>query len=743
MRASLFFTTFVLLSSGLLAQTAYRLSASSNPPRIYEGDGTLPFGFATGMQASIFNNLDYDLDGVLDIVVTDKNTGGSLVFIGNGDSIQPDYTYLSGADDVLPRSGKFLKIRDYNNDGWPDIFTGTHSVRLYENVGNKDDGHRFEIKKYTVPYLRDNKAEPIKIADGDTPDFVDVDNDGDLDILAFNETGDLVWYYQNISTDIDEPKFEIRSECWGSFQEEGLNNNIILGRSCENRQFKTGQHPGSKLLAYDEENDGDIDLLISDLAYPNVVKLKNGRVEEKHSIDTMTSQVDKYPDYDAKIDVPYFPLLSLCDVNFDGAQDLIASSSSASPVSNGLIWMYENTKQKGYRFSLKEKSFLQSGMLDLGIHTIPALYDMDGDGDHDLVVGAINHIDKDPTKEQESEVWLFENIGNDKRPIYESAEASIRNKNGAEVFMSPAFGDIDNDGVADLVVGTGSGFVLVFKNSAKKGEPMILNQVKDIDVKLINAQPFVYDYDNDETADLIVGSENGRIAYFKGKGNLDFELITEEFGQIKTGAEFYTYTRDGEGNKIDSTKRYSPVGASRPVLLDFDKNGKVDLLCGSAWGRLYFYPDISDKPENTFKRDVNIYRSNILLSNYNKVFGQYITPYPIQIDGDDHASVILGHSLGGLEFLQGGMAPVSVPEPSSEKLHFSIYPNPANESITVKGKFQTATLRVYDMQGTQVQVVRKVQANNSLDITNLADGLYMVQAESQNARSSKRLLILR
>lgn len=696
------------------------------------------------MQSSVFNNLDYDLDGVLDILVSDQSTGRTLVFIGNGDSTKPSYSYLSGADDVLPRSGKFFKVRDYNNDGWPDIFTGTLNVTLYENIGNAQDGHRFKLKKYRVPYHRNGKAEPINIASGDTPDFVDVDGDGDLDILAFNDQGDLVWYYQNVSTDKDEPKFEIRSECWGSFQEEGLNNNIILGRSCENRQFKTGQHPGSKLLAFDEDNDGDIDLLISDLAYSNVVRLKNGKAEEKYSIDTITSQVDKYPAYDAKIDVPSFPSLSLCDVNFDGADDLLAAPSSKSPVSNGFIWMYENTMQKGYKFSFQEKSFLQSDMLDLGVQAVPAIYDLDGDGDDDMVVGAVNHIDNDPTKDQEAKVWLFENIGNVKKPIYAIIESTnIVNKNGAETFMSPAFGDIDNDGVADLVVGTGSGLALIFKNSAKKGEAMVLNQVKDIDVKLINAQPFVYDYDEDGTADLIVGSENGRIAYFRGKGNLEFELVTEDFGQIKTGAEFYTYKRDGDGNIIDSTKFYSPVGASRPVLLDFDKNGKVDLLSGSAWGRLYFYPDISDKPESAFKRDANIYRSDILLTNYNKAFGRYITPYPVQIDGDDHVSIILGHSQGGLEFLQGGMAPVSVPEHGIKNLNLSVYPNPATESIIINGEFQSASVSIYDMQGNEVQKKGRVLAKNQIGVANLPNGLYLVQVKNENGQSSQRVMILR
>ncbi|MCB0738071.1 MAG: T9SS type A sorting domain-containing protein, partial [Bacteroidetes bacterium] len=590
--------------------------------------------------------------------------------------------------------------------------------------------------------LRYNRGEAsfkIDVALGDMPSFVDVDQDGDLDILSFDSEGSHVRWYENMSSTKNDFDLWLRSECWGSFEESGLNSTINLGQACKFRVVKKqAGHPGSKLLAFDADADGDFDLLISDLASANITYLENGRIETNYELDTMVSQVEKFPDYDVEADVQSFPSLSLADINLDGKQDLIASGAAVNAVSNGLVWSYLNKAEKGYEFEFSQNNFLQNTMIDLGIYTIPAFADLDADGDQDMVVGAVNHKLNDPTKEQEALVWLFENIGNDDNPVFDQIqEIQFSNKNGKEAFLSPAFGDIDNDGDIDLLLGTDDGEILLFTNSAAADEPMELTQTGKLTFDAIEAHPFVFDINNDGINDLLIGSNSGNIDYYKGLGDLDFELVTNEFGKVKTSGTYWFKVRDGEGNVIDSSLRYLPFGASRPVVYDFDQNGSPDLLVGSDGGELFYYPNFDrNKPTEAFKRDLRSYHSKSRNLNFNKLHGLYVTPYPFGYKG----KMAMGHQSGGLEWFDSGQFPVGVKEPLLF-VEFKVYPNPANQQITIEfdEENSSALVELYDLKG-QLILQKSIEPNSTLNTHYVEPGVYVFKLITKKGVGSQKLI---
>ncbi|NBS19680.1 MAG: hypothetical protein EBS74_07835, partial [Flavobacteriia bacterium] len=147
------------------------------------------------------------------------------------------------------------------------------------------------------------------------------------------------------------------------------------------------------------------------------------------------------------------------------------------------------------------------------------------------------------------------------------------NKN--QRFLCPAIGDYNNDGIDDLLLGTIRGEIVVRINSAKSGEAFDFSEpqfiIEDLDVGS-EASPMLYDVNKDGINDLIIGEQSGNLNYYKGLGNSEFELITQNWGQVKTNGTYWSYTRDDQGIIIDSTLSLLTVGGSHPVIADIDGN---------------------------------------------------------------------------------------------------------------------------------------------------------------------------
>ncbi len=66
-----------------------------------------------------------------------------------------------------------------------------------------------------------------------------------------------------------------------------------------------------------------------------------------------------------------------------------------------------------------------------------------------------------------------------------------------------------------------------------------------------------------------------------------------------------------------------------------------------------------------------------------------------------------------------------------------VYPNPANNYITVANA-EGAQVSVFDMSGRQVVNVESASANHTINVANLAKGMYIVRiADGQNVVTKK------
>jgi hypothetical protein len=77
---------------------------------------------------------------------------------------------------------------------------------------------------------------------------------------------------------------------------------------------------------------------------------------------------------------------------------------------------------------------------------------------------------------------------------------------------------------------------------------------------------------------------------------------------------------------------------------------------------------------------------------------------------------------------------VSISE--SEKLNFSIFPNPAKESLTIKGDFNNASARILDQTGKTVQSLDFISSGMTIELNDIEKGIYFLEL---NVNGNSRL----
>ena len=268
--------------------------APNIPVNIGGTDLTLPW--AGGLNYAQFSDFDYDYDGDMDLFIFDRSSNNIIVYTQetNGGL---HYELAYNAQMNFPSELRYRSTMvDYDGDGKKDLFTyGIGGLKVYRNVGNSVIGLQWELYQdivYTqLPTLYTN----LFVSSSDIPAIVDVDNDGDIDVLTFHSGGSHLEYHKNQSMELygipDSLIFELKNECWGKFREDISTNSLFLndpnfpcnGGTVPNPEVNIGKentvkgkHSGSTLLALDYTNSGLIDLIIGDVAFTNLNLLING-----------------------------------------------------------------------------------------------------------------------------------------------------------------------------------------------------------------------------------------------------------------------------------------------------------------------------------------------------------------------------------------------------------------------------------------------------------------------------------
>ncbi|MEK9149553.1 MAG: VCBS repeat-containing protein, partial [Candidatus Desantisbacteria bacterium] len=265
----------------------------------------------------------------------------------------------------------------------------------------------------------------------------------------------------------------------------------------------------------------------------------------------------------ADIDIGAFASPFVCDWNNDSGKDLIVGEDY------GNIRLFINTSHSPSEPPVFNASQYVDGNpepIDIGGYSKPQVIDWNNDGKKDIIVG-----------EEFGQVALFLNSGRDEDPLF-TGEFFFVEKSGTTTLeiklksASPYPCDWNNDYKKDLIAGDEYGYVWVFINSAtndapifNKGTYAVQSGNLPIDVGY-DATPCVIDYNNDGKKDLLIGDRYGNIRLFSNTNTDEAPLFSEP-----------TTIQSGVGNNAS------------PFVIDYNKDGKKDLLVGVEDGTIWLF----------------------------------------------------------------------------------------------------------------------------------------------------------
>lgn len=377
---------------------------------------TLQNPWAGGFDLPQFSASDINYDGKKDLIVFDKKGNKWLIFLNQGNA---EFKYAPQYEKLYPEILNMGLIRDFNCDGHGDIFAHVNQgIQVFKNT-HKHGNPSFELEKSILKYEASWGLNNIYKFNSDISGVADFDGDGDMDILSFDLLGTTIPYYRNLSVEngfgCDSLIYEENTVCWGHFRESNLDNSVELDFFCKgnggNANYtSTGtnqMHTGSTLALLDEDEDGDIDLLLGDVAYDNLLFLKNGGT---NLVADIVSAEDDFPSYNTTIDVPIFPAAFSVDVDDDGKEDLLVSPNSyTSAVNKDCVWYYDNTGNASNRFSLQSKSFLVNTQIDYGSYSNATFFDHNSDGLLDMIIS--NGYVYDSNGDTKGSLFYYKNTG--------------------------------------------------------------------------------------------------------------------------------------------------------------------------------------------------------------------------------------------------------------------------------------------------------------------------------------------
>ncbi len=358
-----------------------------------------------------------------------------------------------------------MAFADMDDDGdldliWGDFFEP--GLLLIENTGTCEN-----------PVLR---SEPIPLPALDTistsgynaPVPVDLDADGDLDLMvgvlggAFNPSRTAaanLYYYES-----GPQGLALRTERFLT-------------------QIDVGSESATQLV--DDDGDGDLDLWVGNKL--DVSASDRSKLYRFENVSTEGAPAFALTD---TLDFGEFYHIypAFADMDADGDLDFLAGTWR-----DGLRLYRNHGTREAPEYVAPDTAMV---VLTRGSNAIPALADTDGDGDLDLMVG-----------ESSGELNYYRNVGSPTAPAFELVTDKFQDIDvGRRSF--PHFYDVDNDGREDLLLGAEDGSVRAFLNAG--GERFEEDPSFELQFTPFST-PTLGDLDGDGIDELVTGGLSGGV----------------------------------------------------------------------------------------------------------------------------------------------------------------------------------------------------------------------------------------
>lgn len=412
--------------------------------------------------------LDFDRDGLLDLLLIDSGDFGSFVKDGSSKAdlgqnrlfrqISPgkfeDVTEQVGLN--FREYGSGVAIADINNDGFDDLFFSNYGDdRLYLNENGKS------FRDITPQSGIRNQLWATSAT------FLDFDGDGRLDLYVTNYVSYLLGtncnsagdkedfcspqvfgptvdkLFRNVSKD-GAVKFEDVSAAMGISKKKG---------------------PGLGVIARDFNQDGFVDIYVANDGQSNFLWIN----QEGKSFEDKATQLGCA--FGIKGETQAGMGVSVADLDANGVQDIVVThlDEETNAAYLGNIVETRNGKQLYFTESGGETGVqaISRAMTGFGVLTP----DLDNDGDQDILTanGRVRRRQRDPTTNfweayaERNQISI--NQGNGKFKELE-VDDPFRNHTGVSRGLSLL--DLDNDGKLDCLVTNADDSAFLYRNRIRK-----------------------------------------------------------------------------------------------------------------------------------------------------------------------------------------------------------------------------------------------------------------------------------
>ena len=748
-----------------------------------EGDSTHVIGSFT-QEIKKMDLIDFNNDGFIDIVVAPQSTPYIYLYINDGTGgFNEQYAIDTGIS-----YKHFLGIKDINSDGILDIFTGC--MDNYSFLTRSSLADTFQIHTMTLDTSWNPATVSMKL---DNSLIVDMDNDGDLDVVSVcNLVNKALWYefdsLQNcfiITHHLDDVPAE------GDLLVSYVNNDQYpdLITTAYSELFVFWNNSSQSFTAYnsliheyynafelslvDLNNNGKEDLIAQDGNYTNIFYnagvFFSARTELRTFGDLFLGDYnnDGFCDLLFKTDYDFYTIFNSIGGNFEQNRAYIPSFTQTTdfkfidlPV-NGKI-VYRNNACIG-EISVLNNDLVPDYSPKLGFKDVCYMDCADIDNDNQIEYLCV----------------FFDSLGNRLLGFFDddSSYEVIDSYNNVYVNNDCKcnFADLDNDGDKDIIY---------FKSEQDNASINIVENISGTysgTIRTILSNPDIQTYktidmDFDGLLDIVTNNDNDEMVLLKNENDLTFHSpVVYLPGTSSAYFSFGDVDNDGYTD-IVKFNQSSNSGALEIIPGISDTLGFSDSLYTVSSSTIFSEILLTDIDHDmdldifyyTFEgasSDMGFYENNGLSGNWtNHIIAQDIglSEHPIlcDIDGNGFDDILYcEYYSGDIIAIYNNLTTENDSEPEQpfvKNILHANYPNPFNPQTKISFslvKAGEAELTVYNIKGQKVKTLVNdyIEAGEHSVIWNgkdndgkdVSSGVYFYRLKTIDTVQNRKMLLLK